>query len=66
MITWTRRGQDSESTESETGLRLLVEKDANGFDFNGHKFATEAEARAFTEAYCASAIIRHRLASRAR
>lgn len=64
-ITWSRAGQDSTGIDADTGMNLAVVRETpSRYDFNGHKFATEAEARTFTEAYMASALVRHNLVQR--
>jgi hypothetical protein len=40
-------------------ITLLITRDGDRFDFNGHKFDTQAEAEAFVEAYLDKAAQRH-------
>lgn len=63
MLAWTRLGGKSDGEDPVTGLRLLVEPIGDEFDFNGHKFKTEVEARAFAEVYAVDAIRRHGLSA---
>lgn len=59
----SRKGENLELEDEPTKLRLLIEKTRDGFEFNGHPFKTEEEAKAFVEAYAASSIIRHGLSA---
>lgn len=59
-----RRTGVLELEDEVTGITLYIERDAERYDFNGHKFATENEAKVYTEDYCAKAIVRHRVRAR--
>ena len=61
MKKWTKVAGGFQMVDEDTGLELRLDEHEDHWDFNGHHYQNEVDAKAAGEAYADRAALRHGL-----